>query len=674
MRNIIQFDKPGDFDKWESQALLIGNGYMGASFFGGIATEKILLNEKTFWTGGPISKPGGGFRSYNGGNMNNRHKYVKQVQETLDTSLLPFLTGAAEGEGFGAYQCLGEVYISFHDTGKAEDYSRRLDLSTGIHTVKFAGHERIAFANYPGNVIVMKLSGGFELSKTVISGMLDDNGLRYHGEFRVVEDVVYFAAATDYAAVYPHYRSGTDPAALVAERLDNAVRKGYDALLAEHIADFSGLFNRVKIDVGDEKIENFFQFGRYLLISSSRQGSLPANLQGVWNESNSPPWCCDYHTNVNLQMNYWQANVTGLFECVPPLVEFLESMRKPGRVTAKEYYGIEDGGFCAHEDAAGGFVLHTQTNPFGWTAPGWDFYWGWSTAALAWLMQNLWEYYEFTLDVEYLRVKIYPIMREAAEFYSKWLIFDQKQGRLISSPSYSPEHGPVTAGNVYEQSLIEQFYADYMKACEVLFIKDDLYEQISQQHPLLKPYAVGESGELLEWFEQEESGFDSSKVENNHRHISHLLGLYPGKAIGKSPKLLLAAEKVLESRGGGKTGWAAAFRALLWARAGNGERAYEAICGLIENCTYENLLSFHPPFQIDGNFGLTAAIAEMLLQSHDDEITAFPAVPKCWKRIKFSGLRARGGVEVSAKLWNGAVLCSQKKAEPYSTTAGSSSL
>jgi len=647
MKNIIHFDKPADFTKWESQSLLIGNGHLGASFFGGIATEKIVLNEKTLWIGGPSKT-----RDYNGGNCKNRYPYVKQVQETLDVSLLPFLTGESEGDGFGAYQCLGEAYIDFGEIEKIEkvtDYSRRLCMETGICTTAFTidkiKHKREAFANYPDNVIVMKITGSdFKLRCERFSGTLADNGLRYAAEFRIVGDVIYFTAATDYAAVYPHYRSGIDPELTVAKILDKAMSKGYERLRAEHIADFSSLFNRVSLDVGDEKIENFFQFGRYLLISSSREGSLPANLQGVWNESNSPPWCCDYHTNVNLQMNYWHANVTNLHECVPPLVDFLESMREPGRVTAKEYYNITDGGF----------VLHTQTNPFGWTAPGWDFYWGWSTAALAWLMQNLWEHYEFTQDIDYLKRKIYPIMREAAEFYSKWLIYDEKSKRLLSSPSYSPEHGPVTAGNVYEQCLIEQFYTDFLAACEELRIKDELYELIAKQRTLLKPNVIGKSGRLLEWFEQEDADFDDSKVEEKHRHISHLLGLFPGKSITTStPELLDAAIKVLEDRGNETTGWARAFRALLWARAGDGERAYEAITGLIENCTYENMLSFHPPFQIDGNFGLTAAIAEMLLQSHQGEPVAFFAVPKAWKNIKFSGLVARGKVEISAKRKNG---------------------
>jgi alpha-L-fucosidase 2 len=273
MKNIIHFDKPGDFDKWESQALLIGNGYMGASFFGGISTEKIVLNEKTLWIGGPAPD-----RDYNGGNCKDRYKYVRQVQDTLNTELLHFLTGEPEGKGFGAYQCLGEVYIDFPDCRGGnllpEDYSRGLDMSTGIHTTRVGNHERIAFANYPDNVIVMKITGEFTLSQAVISGTLEDNGLRYHGEFRVVDDVVYFTAATDYAPVYPHYRSNINPAATVAERLDKAVAKGYERLLREHIEDFSALFNRVKIDVGDEKIENLFQFGRYLLISSSRAGPI----------------------------------------------------------------------------------------------------------------------------------------------------------------------------------------------------------------------------------------------------------------------------------------------------------------------------------------------------------------------------------------------------------------
>jgi alpha-L-fucosidase 2 len=691
MKSILQFNKPADFDKWEEQALVIGNGYMGASLFGGISTEKLVLNEKTLWSGGKSPE-----RDYNGGNIANRFEYVRKVQELLKrdeygkaVELLPFLTGEEEGKGFGAYQRLCEVYIDFPEINGTEvsEYSRSLDMSRGVVTTSFktgyAVHERSAFANYPNNVIVMQISTNkdklpeFKLRLDNIQeggvvrenddgllyfGALRDNGLRYAVKLRVVRSgntaCIYITAGTDYAPVYPDYRIGLDPSEVVSKRLESAIRKGAQALSEEHIKDFGGLFNRVSLNLGDsiksEKVENFFRFGRYLLISSSRNGSLPANLQGVWNESNTPPWCCDYHTNINLQMNYWHAHNTNLAECCLPLVDFLDSMREPGRVTAKEYYGLKKG-----------FVLHTQTNPFGWTAPGWDFYWGWSTAASAWLMQNLWEHYDFTRDVQYLKERIYPIMREAAVFYSQWLTFDEKHGRLVSSPSYSPEHGPVTFGNVYEQCLIEQFFSDFIDACEVLFIKDELYERILIQRKNLKPYVIGKNGQLSEWYGEEESSFDRSGTEEKHRHISHLLGLYPGKLINKStPELMKAAVAVLEERGDKTTGWARAFRACLWARAAGSceeqggdeaERAFEVVLGLIDKCTYGNMLSFHPPFQIDGNFGGTAAITEMLLQSHNGYIEVFPVLPKTWRDIEFSGLCARGGFEVSAKLCNGKV-------------------
>lgn len=714
----IWFDKPGDIEKWEQECLPVGNGFMGASVFGGIVTERIVLNEKTLWTGGPSPlRP-----DYNGGNKTGRLEFVRQVQELLAEgkydeakALLPELTGLTDG--YGAYQLLCDIRIDFPQLDEAgtTEYKRRLDLSTATAEVEFVHggitYTRQIFASYPDRVIVIKLAASkkgkltfrFSLEKVqqgfkcvserdelICFGALKDNGLRSYtkvkflnkgGKVRPAGDamsvlnaeevVIILSSATDYENRYPHYRSGLNPERIVAPLIENAELWGFDKLLSRHVEDYTALFGRVKLDMGkpilDMPMERLlrlyqggdkditrqidtlmFQFGRYVLIASSREGSLPANLQGVWNESNTPPWNCDYHINVNLQMNYWGAYSGNLAELAKPLVNYINALRKPGRITAAEYYGI----ISDEKNPENGWAAHTQCNPYGWTSPGWDFYWGWSTAAVAWLMQNIWEHFEFSGDEFYLEEKIYPIMLETAKFYKQWLIYDEKQDRMVSSPTYSPEHGPVTVGNTYEQSLIQQSFIDLVKAAEALHkTRDPFIAEIKELIPKLKPFKIGKDGRLLEWFEEEDEGFDKSQVEDKHRHISHLMGLYPGKTID-TPELLEAARKTLDDRGDNSTGWARAYKQCLWARLGDGNRAHKLLYGLITESTYPNLFGFHPPFQLDSNFGASAGIAEMLLQSHKGFIEPLPAVPDYWSDGEFSGLCARGGFEVSVK-WRG---------------------
>ena len=736
--NEIRFKTEGEPDKWESTCLPIGNGYMGATFFGGTEREIVVLNEKTLWTGGPSqSRP-----DYNGGNRKGAYKSVKRVQELLAAgkydealTLIPGLTCETD-VGFGAYQCLCDAVFDFPgiDRSKVTDYERCLDLDKSLYTCKFTQdgvtYKREAFASYPARVIAMRFSADkagsvtFKLSLDKLQdggraeasenrldyyGVLADNGLRYHASFRITnnggevtcrdgsitvvnadEAVIYFTAATDYSDRYPTYRSGTDPRDIVNSVLAGIGSAGFDKLYSEHFADYNALYGRTKLsfnnvsgevpDIGkllqrfkdddDTAVAQleplYFQYGRYLLISSSRAGSLPANLQGVWNESNTPPWCCDYHINVNLQMNYWGAFNTNIAETAGPLVSYLDSMRAPGRVTAKEYYDIESDS----EHPENGWIAHTQSTPFGWTSPGWDFYWGWSTAAVAWLMLNIYDYYDFTRDEKLLRERIYPIMRETARFYTQWLIWDGKQQRLVSSPTYSPEHGPVTIGNTYEQSLILEFYERFYMLAQDFPDDKALFDKVGEQTEQLKPFSVGKTGLLKEWFEEDEPGFDRSKIQHHHRHISHLMSLYPGRLINRgTPDLMRAATATMNDRGDESTGWARAYKLNLWARTGDGDRAYKLLHGLLTDCTFPNLWDFHPPFQIDGNFGGSAGIAEMLLQSHEliDEfnvIDILPAVPGKWSDGEFEGLCARGCYTVSAK-WK------DRKATGISITAGS---
>ncbi len=547
----------------------------------------------------------------------------------------------------------------------------------------------------------------------LLLGELKDNQLRFVSSTRLLHEggslqytdgkvqfkdaqqlILLTSIDTDYRNQYPDYRSGQsaeDLSLSVEQNSEKAVELGYDALKEAHIKDYRALFSRVQLalhntasinhplttdallqackqntatDSQRRQLETLlFQYGRYLLIASSRhekdenpeKHQLPANLQGIWAAANNSPWHADYHMNVNLQMNYWPAYSTQLAECASPLIDYIDSLREPGRVTAAVYAGIQS----TEESPEQGFIAHTQNNPFGWTCPGWSFDWGWSTAALPWILQNCWEAYEYSGDEILLRQKIYPMMREAARYFDQTLTTDA-EGKLVSSPAYSPEHGPRTHGNTYEHSLIWQLYEDSIRAATILDTDADLRKLWREKQAALKgPLEIGAEGQIKEWYEEKK--LNEWGEGKNHRHISHMLGLYPGDLItADTPEYFKAAHVSMTARTDESTGWAMGQRINSWARLGEGDKAHELISTMLRIGIQKNLWATHPPFQIDGNFGLCAGVSEMLLQSHrDDLIELLPALPQAWRDGSVSELMARGHVKVAIRWADGELVEAQ---------------
>ena len=523
-------------------------------------------------------------------------------------------------------------------------------------------------------------------SYILMKGRVKDNDLQFasclswetDGDIRVWSDKaqisgasyanLFLAAKTDFAQnPASNYRKKIDLEQQVKDLVETAKEKGYTQLKSRHIEDYQALFQRVQLDLGadfessptDDLLKNykpqagqvleelFFQYGRYLLISSSRDcpDALPANLQGVWNGVDNPPWNSDYHLNINLQMNYWPAYVTNLLETTFPIINYIDDLRVYGRLAAARYAGI-----VSREGEENGWLVHTQATPFGWTAPGWDYYWGWSPAANAWMMQTVYEAYSFYMDQDYLREKIYPMLRETVRFWNAFLHKDQQAQRWVSSPSYSPEHGPISIGNTYDQSLIWQLFHDFIQAAQELGLDEALLTEVKEKFDLLNPLQITQSGRIREWYEEEEQHFQNEKVEAQHRHTSHLVGLYPGTLFSyKGQEYLEAARASLNDRGDGGTGWSKANKINLWARLGDGNRAHKLLAEQLKSSTLSNLWCSHPPFQIDGNFGASSGMAEMLLQSHTAYLVPLAALPDAWSTGSISGLMARGHFEVSMR-------------------------
>lgn len=772
---------------WETEALAIGNGYMGCMVFGGVKRDKIHINEKTIWNGGPDGK--GDWYRYGNTNPIDTEEDLEKIKGDLnairkkldDKSQYVFgfdensyqASGTdTKGEamnwlnklmgdlsGYTEPQDYANLYLS-NDTleeAKVSNYVRDLDLRTALATIHYdyegVHYTREYFNSYPDNVLVVRLTAdqkgkitfkvhienlinGTAYSNTVhgdtiiMKDTLESNGLKTEAQLKVLPEggkltaqedsiivtgadamTLILACGTDYKMEIPTFR-GEDPHEVVTKRVKDAASKGYEILKKNHVTDYSQLFSRMELGFHEEipqiptdqliiKYRNMvekngkelptpaeqraleiicYQFGRYLTIAGSRKGALPTNLQGVWGET-SFIWGGDYHFNINVQMNYWPTMASDLGECLLPYNDYLEVLRQAGRDAAAASFGIK-----SNPGEENGWLVGCFSTPHMFASMGQkNNAAGWNPVGSAWALLNSYEYYLYTKDEDFLK-KLYPSMKEVANFWNEALYWSEYQQRYVSAPSYSAENGPIVNGASYDQQFIWQHLENTIQAAKILGVDQDLVKQWSEKQSKLNPIMVGADGQVKEWFEEthigkaqagdlpeidipqwrQSLGADTSGLQPPHRHLSHLMALYPCNIISKdNPEFMDAAIVSLNERGLDATGWSKAHKLNLWARTGHSKEAFQIVQSAVgggNSGFLTNLFSSHgggknykehPIFQIDGNFGYTAGVNEMLLQSQLGYVQFLPTLPEQWNTGFVNGIVARGNFVIDMKWTNG---------------------